>query len=173
MPVWTDPSLSRSSKVHFLLDWWSTARGAGDLPDRRDLDPVALKPLMPWLLIAEATRPPFKIRYRLVGTGVAQYSGFDFTGGYLDELWPGEAAKRFTGYYQQVHDSRAPLFGSATEPTTAGTEFTYEFAILPLTRGGTAVEQFVCVEDYFGFQPVSAQWSRGRLAESGLPYVLG
>jgi hypothetical protein len=69
----------------------------------------------------------------------------------------------WTEIYTSVLVKRAPLLGSVTEATTSGGTFTYEFGIFPLTVGGTAVKQFVAIEDYFGFQLTSAElhpWPR-------------
>jgi hypothetical protein len=59
-------------------------------------------------------------------------------------------------YYATVLNCRAPLVGSVTEPTTIGVQFTYEFGIFPVTRGGIEVEQFFSIEDYFGANLISA-----------------
>jgi len=162
LPSWSDIALTTSSKVKLLHAWWIAARGARKLPDRADLDPADIKSLMPNLLISEAERDPFRIRYRLVGTRVVGLTGFDFTGRYLDELGPPETTQHWLDCYLAVYQSGTPIYGSVTEPTLSGDTFTYEFGIFPLTRGGQTVEQFVSVEDYFGFQLTSAQllpWS--------------
>lgn len=164
----------RSQKVRTLWEWWNAARGPRDIPGRQDLDPAILKSIMPWLLIAEAETHPFRIRYRLVGTRVAQFSGFDFTGGYLDALWPGEGCEPWLSYYRSAYDSRSFVVGSSTEATTTGATLQYEFAVFPLSCGGASVEQFVCIEDYFEHQSVSAHWSDdGRRIVNGGPYALG
>jgi len=168
--TWTDIDQSRSAKVRLVWNWWNSARGSRDLPDRGYLDPADLKSLLPSLIVAEAEHQPFRIRYRLVGTLVAQFSGFDFTGRYFDETWGEATTKPWLDCYRRVCERRMPLFGSSTEPTTAGDTISYEFGLFPLTRGGDAVEQFVGVEDYFDFQLTSAQWSDGRLVVAGSRY---
>jgi hypothetical protein len=139
------------------------------MPDRADLDPGDLRSLLPFLMLAEAEHQPFRIRYRLVGTLVAEFSGFDFTGKYFDETWDAATTKPWLDCYGWVSEKRMPLFGSSTELTTAGDTFSYEFGLFPLTRGGTAVEQFIGVEDYFDFRLTSAQWA-GRLVAAGSSY---
>ena len=59
--------------------------------------------------------------------------------------------------YASILVSRTPVLGSVTEATTSGGTFTYEFGIFPLAVGGTAVKQFVAIEDYFDFQLTSAE----------------
>jgi hypothetical protein len=52
-------------------------------------------------------------------------------------------------HHHPAHLMRRPVFGVCRAPTTSGSRFTYEFGLFPLRNGGTAVDQFVAVEDYF------------------------
>jgi hypothetical protein len=155
--AWTDVERSASRMVRSLHAWWLGARGPLGLPNRRDFDPAAFKFMMPHLIIAELERDPFRIRYRLVGTRVAAFTGFNFTGRYLDELISLGSTDRWQQHYVRAHDERTPVFGSETEPTTSGGSFTFEFGIFPLTLAGERVDQFLSVEDYFGTEITSAQ----------------
>jgi hypothetical protein len=74
----------------------------------------------------------------------------DITGRYLDELLSSEPDQPWMEHYRTVYASRRPLLGSTTVPTTTDQQFTYEFGIFPLRRGGQRIEQFVAIEDYFG-----------------------
>jgi len=154
---WTDLDLTRSPLVRELHAWWMSKRGASGIPDRTDLDPVALRHMLPNMLISELEDDPFRIRYRLVGTKVAAVTGFDFTGRYLDELMADGGETPWMKHYAAIRASRAPLLGSVTEATTNGGRFTYEFGIFPLAVGDADVKQFVSVEDYFGFHLTSAE----------------
>ena len=136
--------------MRHLHAWWEAARGNSDVPDRSDLRPDEIKPLLPFLLIADAEHDPFRVRYRLVGTRVVEVTGFDITGHYLDELLSAEPDQPWIDHYRQVYVSRKPLLGATTVPTNAGGMLTYEFGIFPLRKGGEAIDQFVAVEDYFG-----------------------
>lgn len=157
MQVWTEIDRCTSPMVRALFAWWTSNRGASGLPDRSTFDPAAFKALMPNLVISEVERDPFRIRYRLVGTRVAQFTGLDFTGRYLDELIASGSTSEWQDQYAAAYESRRPRFGSITEPTTSGGTFTFEFALFPVTRGGETVAQFIAVEDYFGASIISAQ----------------
>jgi hypothetical protein len=143
--------------VHQLNDWWIANQAAGGLPDRSAFDPAAFKALMPHLVVVEIEPDPFRVRYRLVGTRVAQFTGFDFTGRYLDELIALGSTNEWQNQYQAACANRRPVFGSITEPTTSGGVFTFEFGLFPITAGGSEVRQFIGVEDYFGTSIISAQ----------------
>jgi hypothetical protein len=156
LPSWTDLSLTTSPLVKQMHDWWSSKRGSSGVPDRADLDPLALRKLLPNIIISEVEAAPFRIRYRLVGTKIVDVTNFNFTGRYLDEILAGSDMP-WLDFYETVYRSRAPLLGSITERTTAGDTFTYEFGIFPMTTGGTEVKQFVSIEDYFNFNRTSAE----------------
>lgn len=152
-----------SVKVRRIHDWWRAARGPNGIPDRQDFDPATVKDLLPFLIVADVEPAPFRIRYRLVGTSVVNFTGMEFTGRYLDEFTPAKIAGAWADCYRAAFDSRRPFLGSETEPTTSGGTFTYEYGLFPIGRGGDAVEQFIAVEDYFGFELTSAQlqpWAR-------------
>jgi hypothetical protein len=162
---WTDVDLTRSPLVRELHAWWTAKRGPSGIPDRADLDPAALRHLLPNMIISELEAGTGRIRYRLVGTKVASVTGFDFTGRYLDELIAEGSDTPWMEHYAAICESRAPLMGSVTEATSNGGRFTYEFGMFPMTVGGTEVKQFVSIEDYFGFHLTSAAlnaWPRPR-----------
>jgi hypothetical protein len=137
MPTWTNPEDCLSELVQLLHAWWQAARGHADVPDRADLHPEEMKRLLPFMFIADAEHDPFRVRYRLVGTKAVEITGFDITGHYLDELLSAEPDQPWMDHYQHSYVTRAPLLGATTVPTT-------------LRNGGTSIEQFVAVEDYFG-----------------------
>jgi hypothetical protein len=157
MPVWTAIEQNRSQMVRMLHAWWLAHRGASGIPDRRDLDPAALRPLLPNLFISDVETDPFRIRYRLMGTKAARVTGFDITGRYLDALLDAQPQVPWMGYYRRVYDNHAPLLGSVVVPAKSGGTFEYEFGLFPLTQGGTAVAQIAAVEDYFDFDLTAAQ----------------
>ncbi len=134
--------------VRSVHRWW-LAKSAGDIPDRADLDPADLKRLLPNLFIADVEHAPFRIRYRLMGTRAIEATGMDLTGRYLDELMPADIEEPWMDHYRRACETRRPMLGAAEVPTTSGSRFTYEFGLFPLRKGGTAVEQFLAIEDYF------------------------
>jgi hypothetical protein len=157
MPIWTEIEHNRSEMVRALYTWWLAHRGPSGVPDRRDLDPAALRALLPNLFIADIEPTPFRVRYRLVGTKAVRVIGFEITGRYLDELLTVDPEVPWMDYYRRVHDSRKPLLGSVVVPASSGGTFSYEFGLFPLTQGGTSIAQVAGIEDYFDFDLTSAQ----------------
>ncbi|MBI2253767.1 MAG: PAS domain-containing protein [Proteobacteria bacterium] len=153
MPLWPDFGAATSAKINDLRRWWEAKRGARTMPDRADVDPIELKALLPYLLISECLQDPFNVRYRLVGTVVANITGFDITGRDLASLLPPDPTEDWMGHYARVYSTRLPVFGYTTVPTIHGDPFTYEFAIFPLSKGGDAADQFIALEDYGRIEP--------------------
>ena len=160
-----DSSEMRSDKIASVYRWWS-GHDHGDIPDRAHLDPTDIKSILPSLLIADVELNPFRIRYRLVGTLVAEATGLNFTGRYLDELIPGDAEEPWMEEYKRSYTLRSPVFGVASAPTTMGVRFSYEFGIFPLRNGGSTISQFVSVEDYFDFKRRAGEWEQWEIQTS-------
>jgi len=153
MPLKAQIERLTSAKVRKLHDWWHAPRPGRDMPDRDDFDPAAWKALLPNILLAECSDPPFRVRYRLVGSGVVYVVGFDFTGSYLDEALSPEATEPWPEHYRRAYETRAPVFGTTTVATLGGEPFHYDFGIFPVTQGGSEIRQFIAIEDYGGLQP--------------------
>src|SRR5262244_749801 len=116
MTIYTITAQIQSSLVRSLHDWW-LAKCGNDVPDRADLDPAELKPLLRNLFITDVEHEPFRIRYRLLGTRAIEATGMDITGHYLDELLPADHTVPWMEYYQRSYRSRQPLFGAVDAPT--------------------------------------------------------
>jgi hypothetical protein len=137
----------RSELVRFMLRWWLGKCGT-DIPDRADLDPADLKPLLPNLLLSDVEHDPFRVRYRLVGTRAREATGFNIVGRYLDELLPTDPDEPWMDDYELAYRTRRPVLGVSSVRTTNGGVFTYEYGLFPLRKNGTSIDQFVAVEDY-------------------------
>lgn len=147
MSVYENLDEARSEIVRLMLQWWLGKCGA-DIPDRSDLDPADLKPLLPNILISDVEHDPFRVRYRLVGTRAREATGFNIVGRYLDELLPTDPDEPWMADYSLAYRTRRPVLGVSSIRTTIGDIFTYEYGLFPLRKGGATIEQFVAVEDY-------------------------
>jgi hypothetical protein len=158
----------RSRMIGELHGWWLAHRN-GDIPDRACLDPVDFTHLLPSILLSEVVHQPFRIRFRLVGTKVVAAIGLDTTGQFLDELISPEG-EPWLEHYRLSYRARVPVFGTTSLISTIGARSPYEFGIFPLRRGKASIDQFVAIEDYFGFStsPDELVAWRHRGAKQGL-----
>jgi len=74
-----------SLRVRELHRYWQSKCDDGSLPARAAIDPTEIPRLLPYLVIAEIEAAPLRVRYRLVGTGVVEDHGSDFTNRYLED----------------------------------------------------------------------------------------
>lgn len=139
----------KSAKIRQLHTYWEQARGARLMPARADIDPAAIKPLLPNLVIADVLHDPLRVYYRLVGTSVVEHSRLDFTGKWLHEVDFGEP-QDWIGLYEIFVRTKRPLFDRSEIPFEDGVRppQPYEFCMLPLSADGTTVTGMISLEDY-------------------------
>lgn len=71
-----------------LIGYWRSIHPAGGLPGRQHLDPADIPDLLPNLWLVDVVGSPQRFRVRLTGTAIVSYIGRDFTGLWLDALYP-------------------------------------------------------------------------------------
>jgi len=77
-----------ASNTQSLFEYWCSVRGGEIVPNRSDIKPVAILPLLPNLMILEY-RADDALVYRLAGTACAEKLGIDLTGSNLyDHIAP-------------------------------------------------------------------------------------
>jgi hypothetical protein len=137
-----------SARCARLLQYWNAARGARDFPARDDIDPSALKPLLPHIMMLSVEYNPFRAYYRLVGTEIVRFAKFDFTGRYADALhFQDDAGEDWTRFYHEAVQTRRPGHG-IYHWSVDGLRRWIEFLICPLSSDGTTIDRFVSIEDY-------------------------
>ena len=172
--VWSDPRVNKSDMVRQLHSWWADHCFDADAPDRSAFEPDQMKRLLPFLFICDAEHDPFRVRYRLVGTRAVEVAGKDVTGRYLDELGCAKPDQPWVDHFSTAYESRRPLLGATTVPTSSGRLFTYEFGIFPLRKGSRAISQFIVIEDYFGLisQIIHVEPWRATKPSAHTPYIM-
>ena len=145
-------SQARMPSTRRLFDYWRAGTAEGRSLRRTDIDPSAIKPILPLILLGDIETAPFRVLFRLVGTSVADFSRQDFSGKYLDELVYDmrDSVDWRDGYYF-VHEERVGVLGVNDLRFTDGRVKSYEFAILPLQRGNDPAGSFIAIEAYDEF----------------------
>ena len=148
MPSWD----GSKGSIEALHRYWNS-RAGGLAPQRNEIDPADIKPLLPYLYIVKYERDPFRVRYILTGTEVDRWNGFNLTGRYVDEFLATDihgANRILLDAYTKAFETAAPAFGTYSWPTRAGYTLEVRFGMLPL-RVGEQIEQCLAIEDYSGF----------------------
>ncbi|MGO8919805.1 MAG: PAS domain-containing protein [Stellaceae bacterium] len=129
--------------LRLAFDYWQAKRAGRGMPQRRDIEPVELRDVLPHLQITEAIGGGHRFRYRLIGTAIVEAFGAEFTGKYVDELVSGERDSFVHACYRAVCASRRPAFVRSKYVTTRNIDLTANRVLLPLSEDGEAVNQIL------------------------------
>jgi hypothetical protein len=149
-PYGRDPAVCGSPRIAELGAYWAGKARDGHLPGRGDIDPAEIVALLPYLLMMDVEHAPLRVRYRLVGTAIAEASRRDFTGLYLDEMSFDDPAERqaFVSGYRLLVDSGRPVYGRMVWLADPELPVVFESAIFPLATDGRTVEMAIALEDH-------------------------
>jgi hypothetical protein len=154
-----------SSRVQRLSDYWRRTRGSRIMPARSDIEPAEIKPLLPYLLIADVFADPVRVRYRLAGTAVCEAFGRNIAGCWLDELDVNGGVPFWIEQYGRLIASRAPVFGRASGALGSVELFRADWVLLPLSTDGTSVDRSLEMEDWTKGNP-TANYNDSRIVWS-------
>lgn len=76
----------RYESLRTALAYWKSKRDGRPMPARRDLDPIEMPRLLPWVILIDVFHDPIDFRYRLIGTEVVAIARRDFTGSRFSDL---------------------------------------------------------------------------------------
>lgn len=146
-----DAARLTSDKVEQFHRYWRGKCAVGSLPSRAAIDPVEIPRLLPYLVIAEIEPEPMRIRYRLVGTRVAESNGSDFTNRYLDEC-NFAVEPLLIGCYRRLIATSAPVFAyyewfKKDWRSRQGAVGANETGFFPLSSDSRAVDLAVSLAD--------------------------
>jgi hypothetical protein len=137
-----------SPRIRAFFDYWRRLAVAG-VPFRTQIDPAAIKPLLPYLMIVDVSPEPMRIHYRLVGTEVVRFTGLDITGRYLDELELDEFSEaELLAVYRKQRDDGWPVIGVAEYELMGTRALRTEYVVCPLRDDAGKLSKCVVLEDY-------------------------
>jgi hypothetical protein len=139
----------RSSRCATLAKYWNAIRGDRAFPSRDDIDPGAIKSVLPHVMMTGIEHNPFRVFYRLVGTEIVRFAKFDFTNCYADALhFQDTGGNDWSDYYRTVIEARRPGVGLAYWTVSGSLDRWIEFVICPLSSDGRVIDRCIAAEDY-------------------------
>lgn len=139
----------RSARIKFFHAYWRELAQDG-VPQRADIDPVRLKPLLPFIMITEISDEPLRVRYRLVGTEVVRFTGMELTGRYLDEIRMDDfSLNELLVAYRSIRDTGQCGIGVAKFVMDGKPLLTTEYLMCPLRTDSAKIDKCIAIEDYF------------------------
>jgi hypothetical protein len=145
-------SIVRESALVALHGYWHNKRIDGRLPSRAAIDPGEIKSLLPWIFIIGVNQEPRQFSYRLIGTGIVDFLGRDFTGRKIDEQLYGTNTKMMVDIFSSAVDRRDATAVRCPVFYAPGREF-FEvcWSMLPLSADGVVIDQLLC-----GYRPLGS-----------------
>ena len=145
------PDYAAIPEIQDLYAYWSglgEGRGGDGVPERSQIDPAAIRLLLPHICIVDFEPAPFRVRYRLTGSKVDEFNGFALTGCYLDDLIRHDetgGATHLLKHYRQCWETGQPVYSAYLWPTHSGSRLRARFAMFPLKLDG-AIRQCIAIE---------------------------
>ena len=140
-----------SERVKRFHDYWRSKCKEGSPPERAAIDQAEIPRLLPYIVMAEIEPEPFRIRYRLVESRVAESHGADYTNRCLDEC--GFAVEPLLNEgYRRLVATRAPVFAyyewnKRNWRRLHGAVGASETGFFPLSSDGIAIDGAINVAD--------------------------
>jgi CheY-like chemotaxis protein len=142
-------AVDRNPVLRRAYEYWLEKAAGRRVPDRRDLDPVEIKDILPNLSIVEVGRMKGHVfhRYRLVGTRVVDALGYDPTNHMVEEFVENGHADFIRRLLRSVARTARPVYAaSAFRSSTTG--LATERVLLPLTRGSGTIKQIMIAQTF-------------------------
>jgi hypothetical protein len=133
-----------------LAYWADRCRSVGGTPGRRDIDPLDIPELLPWVNLVDVFRRAngLAFRHRLVGTAIVEMWNRDSTGLWFHELYAPEKMARVQPALEEAVLSARPRLvhddlGEIGKPYWSLTSL-----VLPLASDRRNVDMLMLVSQY-------------------------
>ncbi|WP_428247938.1 PAS domain-containing protein [Ferrovibrio sp.] len=141
LPFYDDPLLLE------VAIYWASKRSSRFAPHRDDISPIDLpRRLLPHLVIAELLHEPFDVRFRLVGSHMAEKFGRDFAGERINDVMRDDYAAYIRGLFRRVFDTAGPVYSESPFRWDHGGHGRTRRLMLPLTTDGSSVSQVMVLQ---------------------------
>jgi hypothetical protein len=134
---------------HLLIGYWSRSRRGRALPDQVDIDPRAIKRMLPHVFILEA-RDVANPVYRLAGTNLCDRFGRELRGINFLSLWEARARDTLVLLLGQSLTAKLPLCLSTMGETAQNAMMEMETVLAPLTFGSARPQRFLGITQFLG-----------------------
>jgi len=133
------------SLITEFFTYWRSIAGSAPMPARRDLNPIDIPAILPWMFLIDVLREAEGIdfRFRLVGTRNAELVRLDGTGKLVGEAFSEATAATMRRSYTEVVERRQPLCWQASVPGLERALVSCYRALFPLSADGETVNLIV------------------------------
>ena len=132
----------RHPHLRRMLAYWDEKRGARPFPSRRDIDPVDFGYVLGSVSLVEVFQDPQRFRYRIAGSHLTGYLGYEMTGRFADEFPEREVGQYVTARYEAAILRRQPVIEAGDE-ILDGRLWRHETVYLPLSNDGATIDMLL------------------------------
>jgi hypothetical protein len=128
----------RDALLKALYEYWDTVRGNRPMPSRADIDPGAIRGLLPHIIMYTVAAD---YAIRLVGDDIVRFTGRNATGHPVASTMSPRSAEIMIKILDAVTTERAPKFRAGKTHWQADkTYYDFEACFLPLSTDGKTVD---------------------------------
>lgn len=128
----------RDAVLKELYEYWDTVRGSRPMPSRADIDPGAIRRLLPHIIMYTVAAD---YAIRLVGGEIVRFTGRNATGHPAASTMSPRSAETMIKILDAVAKERAPKFRAGkTHWQSDKTYHDFEACFLPLSTDGETVD---------------------------------
>lgn len=135
-----------------MYSYWAGLRRGARLPGRGDVDPAALKRLLPTVSLIDVRREPLDFRVRLAGTGLYSVYGREITGRGLADVYNAAAAAYWHEELTAVVEERRAGVGVHSLSWRGANHLSILWLRLPLASNGRDVDMILGYDTVVGVQ---------------------
>ena len=128
---------------HFAVGYWSLIRRGRPAPDQADVDPKALRRLLPFVFLLDTRHSCFV--YRLAGTTLCERYGGELRGRDFLVQWDRESRSKLPALLKEALAESAPLCLTSVGTTADCRMVEIETVLMPMTFNAGAPERFLGV----------------------------
>ncbi|GHD48971.1 hypothetical protein GCM10017083_20700 [Thalassobaculum fulvum] len=133
-----------------LAYWADRCRSVGGTPGRRDIDPLDIPELLPWVNLVDVFRRAngLAFRHRLVGTAIVEMWNRDSTGLWFHELYAPEKMARVQPALEEAVLSTRPRLVHDDLGEIGKPYWSFTSLVLPLASDRRNVDMLMLVSQY-------------------------
>ncbi|HUD50988.1 PAS domain-containing protein [Parvibaculum sp.] len=146
-----------------LFDYWNAARAGRPAPLRSEIEPGAIRRVLPHVFILERQSEQ-NYRFRLAGTGLCGIYGMEFRGHNFLAMWQDDCQESLEKAFLEVTNNGNVAIVEYTASTNDHREATFEMILLPLAQDNGAITRVlgaaVPIDDFtwIGERLFARQW---------------
>lgn len=134
--------MMRQRTSNLLFQYWDDVRGGRIAPNRYEIEPSKIAPLLPETFILEISDPD-DYRIRLAGTRICDQLGRELRGCNLLDFWNLPDREGLSSALINVVTDGAVTIGSISAAHEDGRRVEFEMTLMPLVHAGSAINRIL------------------------------